>query len=78
MCNLSKTEKEVLELALTSADDKIVANNLSREGRTITVKEVRTYKSRARRKVAKAENFLKDMKRYKSVLEPVKKYKGIK
>jgi hypothetical protein len=77
MCNLSKTEHEVLELALTSADDKIVAANLSKNGRTITDKEVRTYKSRARRKVAKAEQFLRDMKRYKPVLNPEKVYKGI-
>jgi hypothetical protein len=77
MCNLSKTEKEVLELALTSADDKIVAANLSREGRTMTAKEVRTYKSRVRRKVAKAQKFLKSMKRYGPVLFPPKKYKGI-
>jgi hypothetical protein len=77
MCNLSKTEKEVLEMSINAADDKIVAANLSRDGRTITDKEVRTYKSRARRKVAKAEKFLKEMKKYNRTLFPKKHYKGV-
>ena len=72
MCDLSMREKQVLELRLTSADDKIVAMNLG-----ISDDEVRVYKTRAKRKVAKAEKFLREMRKYKSVLYPKKNYKGI-
>lgn len=77
MCKFSKMEIAVLELAQTAADDKIVAANLSKNGKTVTPPEIRTYKSRARRKVAKAQKFLQESKKYNSILFPKKKYKGI-
>jgi FixJ family two-component response regulator len=73
MCRLSKREKQVLELALTSHDDKIVAANLGMKPEQVSV-----YKSRARRKVAKARGFLEMMKKYKPVLFAEKEYKGIR
>lgn len=72
MFGLSKREKEVLETALTSADDKVVAGYLH-----ITPEQVRVHKTRVRRKVKVAQSFLRRMKKYRRVLNPEKKYKGI-
>ena len=69
---LSGREKKVLETALTSADDKVVAGYLE-----ISEKEVAVYKTRVRRKIASAEKFLRDVRKYKDVLFPKKKYKGV-
>lgn len=69
---LSEMERKVLEMALGSADDKIVAANLG-----ISVKEVATYETRVRRKIAKARKFLEEVKKYQKVLYPQRKYKGI-
>jgi FixJ family two-component response regulator len=65
-------ERKVLEMALHSADDKIVAANLG-----ISAREVATYKTRVRRKIAKAKKFLEEVKKYNRVLFPERKYKGI-
>jgi hypothetical protein len=65
-------EKKVLETALTSADDKVVAGYLG-----CSEKEVAVYKTRVRRKIANAEKFLREVRKYKSVLFPKKKYKGV-
>jgi DNA-binding CsgD family transcriptional regulator len=65
-------ERKVLQMALNSADDKIVAANLG-----ISVKEVATYKTRVRRKIAKAKKFLEEVKKYNRALFPEPRYKGI-
>jgi len=70
MCNLSKREKEVLELCLQCADDIVVAAQLG-----ISPKTVANLKTRVRRKVAKAKKFLDSIKKYKRVLYPERKYK---
>lgn len=72
MSSLSKRQKEILEVCLRAADDFVVAAHLS-----ISVGRVRVCKTRVRRKIAKAEHFLKDMKKYRSVLYPKKEYKGV-
>lgn len=69
---LSRREKEVLELCLTSADDKIVAMNLK-----ISPQQVRVHKTRVRRKIEACKKFIRQMKKYRRVLYPEKKYKGI-
>jgi len=70
MCNLSKREKEVLELCLLCADDTVVAVRLG-----ISPKTVANLKTRVRRKVAKAKKFLESVKKYRRVLYPERKYK---
>jgi len=72
MLKLSKREKEVLELCLTSADQKVVAAHLR-----INPDQISVHKTRVNRKIANAQKFLRQMRRYKLVLHPPRKYKGI-
>jgi FixJ family two-component response regulator len=65
MCRLSKQEEQVLDLAMTSADNKIVALNLH-----ISENQVRVVKARVKKKRAKAQALLDKTRKYKSLLYP--------
>jgi len=71
MCKLSKREKEVLEMLLEGVVPSAAAIQLGMKSE----REIATYKSRVKRKIFKAEKFLRDMKQYKKVLYPERKYK---
>lgn len=70
---LSKREKEVLELSLTAADDKVVAGNCNP---MMSPAQVAVHKSNVRRKIKAAKKFLRQMRKYREVLFE-RKYKGI-
>jgi len=72
MCELSKREQQVLDELLGGALPEVAAIRIGVSKHAIGV-----YKTKARRKVAKARRFLKDMKKYESVLFPRKRYKGL-
>lgn len=71
---LSKREKEVLEMLLTSADDGVAALNLGIRN----PKQIAVHRTNVRRKIVNAQKFAKEtLKKYRSVLYPEKHYKGI-
>jgi FixJ family two-component response regulator len=72
MCKLTEREKEVLEVCLTSADDIVAAAHLG-----VTPKTVANFRTRIRRKEAKARKFLTEIKRYERVLHPPRRYKKV-
>jgi len=71
MCDLSSREEKILEELLT-AQPSVVAIRLR-----ISKQYIATVKSRVNRKEAKAEKFLKKLRKYKSVLHRPRSYKGI-
>lgn len=71
MCKLSPREKQVLEM-LRNADPGVVALRLH-----ISRQAISTYKTRARRKEARAKKLLEEIKRYRNVLHPQPRYKGL-
>jgi len=71
MCKLSPREKQVLEM-LKNARPEVVALRLN-----ISTQAVSTYKTRARRKEAQAKKLLKQLRRFRDVLHPEPRYKGL-
>jgi len=71
MCKLSHREKEVLEM-LKNAQPEVVALRLH-----ISRQAISTYKTRARRKEARAQKFLEEIRQYRDVLHPKPRYRGL-
>lgn len=73
MSRLSRRERQCLEVAVDSADYKVVGGNIG-----ITAKQVSVHVTDVRRKEAAAKAFLVELRPYRDVLHPHKKYKGIR
>jgi len=71
MCKLSKRESEVMKILLEGVVPSAAAKQLGLS----SAKEIAVYKSRARRKIFIAEQFLKEMKPYRKVLYKPREYK---
>jgi DNA-binding NarL/FixJ family response regulator len=71
MCHLSKREREVMNILLEGVVPSAAAKQLGLSSE----KEIGVYKSRVRRKIFTAEQFLKDMKQYRKVLYKPREYK---
>lgn len=71
MCKLSQRETEVMKMLLEGVVPSAAAKQL---GMT-SAKEIGVYKSRVKRKIFIAEQFLKDMKQYRKVLYKAREYK---
>ena len=71
MCHLSKQEKEVLEMLLGAVPSVVCLRLKIKEGHLASIK------TRVRRKEAKAKKFLRDQRKYRSILHPAKRYKGL-
>ena len=69
--NLSKKEEQVLDELLTAVPSVVALRN------GVTENRIANIKTRARRKEADAEKFLRKMKKYQGILHPKKRYKGI-
>ena len=68
---LSKREKQVLNELLTGVPS-VVAIRLK-----ISTHNIDVIKSNVRRKEAAAEKFLRTLKKYKLILHPPRRYKGL-
>lgn len=71
MWQLSQREKEVLEMLLEGVVPSAAARQLGLDSE----KEIGVYKSRVRRKIFAAEEFLKEMRKYRKILYPPIEYR---
>jgi len=71
MCKLSKRETEVMKILLEGVVPSAAAKQLGLSSE----KEIGVYKSRVKRKIFIAEQFLKEMKAYRKVLYKPREYK---
>lgn len=71
MCKLSQRETEVMKILLEGVVPSAAAKHL---GMT-SEKEIGVYKSRVKRKIFIAEQFLKEMRQYRKVLDKPREYK---
>lgn len=71
MCKLSKRETEVMNILLEGVVPSAAAKQLGMTSQ----KEIGVYKSRVKRKIFLAEQFLKEMKPYRKILYKPREYK---
>jgi hypothetical protein len=71
MCKLSRRETEVLNILLSGVVPSAAAKQLGLHSE----KELAVYKSRVKRKIFLAEEFLKEMKPYRKILYQPRQYK---
>ena len=71
MCKLSQREMEVMKILLEGVVPSAAAKQLGLSSE----KEIGVYKSRVKRKIFIAEQFLKEMKQYRKVLYRQREYK---
>lgn len=71
MCRLSQRETEVMKILLEGVVPSAAAKQLGLSSE----KEIGVYKSRVKRKIYIAEQFLKEMKQYRKVLDKPREYK---
>ena len=71
MCKLSRREGEVMKLLAEGVVPSAVAKQLELHSK----KEIAVYKSRVKRKIYVAEQFLKEMRPYRKVLYKPREYK---
>lgn len=74
MCKLSNREKEVMNLLVEGVVPSAATHQLGLR----SVKEIGVYKSRVKRKIWIAEQFLREMKQYRKILYKPREYKPVK